>query len=257
MKTVAIIPARMGSSRFPGKPLVEFEGMPMVLHVYERAKLCKTLDAVYIATPDEEIRAVAERHGAPVVMTSNAHERCNDRVAEAVRKVAADADLVVNIQGDEPLLYPELVDRGVDAMRANPDEVCACSVARIHDRETFVNPNVAKVVTDARGHVLYISREPIPSPYRQGERFLAHQLVVVFVYKRDFLLEIAAAPQTPLEEAESIDYLRILEHGHDILTYEVPRTTISVDVPSDVERVKDAMRTDPVLPLYMPRRRST
>lgn len=255
MRTIGIIPARMGSSRFPGKPLVSILGAPMVVHVYFRARMCTSLDAVYVATPDQEIRASAERYGVPVIMTSPHHERATDRVAEAVERTEDRSEIVVNIQGDEPMLYPEMVDAPVRALAEDPTLVCTNPVARIRDRETFENRNVIKVVTDRGGLVLYMSREPIPTTVRLGDAVPMYQQLVVLPFRRDFLKTFTRLPQTPLEQAESVDMLRVLEYGYKIKAVEVPRVTISVDVPSDVARIEAALRHDPLVDVYLPRLR--
>jgi 3-deoxy-manno-octulosonate cytidylyltransferase (CMP-KDO synthetase) len=224
----------------------------MVLHVYFRARLCKTLDAVYVTTPDPAIRDVVESYGAPVIMTSPNHERCTDRVAEAAAAIHEAADVVVNIQGDEPMLYPELVNGGVRMLAEDPAVVCAHPLAPIEDGETFRNRNVIKVVTDQQGAVLFMSREPIPTTVRLGESGIQkRQLVVVLSFRRDFLQTYTCLAQTPLEQAESVDILRILEHGYKIHTFAVDRPTISVDVPNDVRRVEQALTDDPLVPQYL------
>lgn len=249
MRTAAIIPARMGSSRFPGKPLAPLRGHPMVLHVYARARMCASLDEVYVATPDAEIQRAAEAYGAPVIMTRPDHERCNDRVAEAAAKLPEDIDIVVNIQGDEPMLYAGLVDDGVRLLRAHPRVVSACPVAAIPDDAILKDPTVAKVVRQLDKRALYITRSPVPSSGHSGGRYAtAYQLVVVFTYRRDFLHRLARMPQSPLEQAESIDYLRIIENGYDLQTFDAPRTTISVDTPQDLRAVDEALNRDELTP---------
>lgn len=250
MKAIAIIPARMGSSRFPGKPLVPILGLPMVMHVYLRARLCRAISEVYIATPDEDIRQVTESFGAPTVMTSHLHERCTDRTAEAADKIGADAGIVL-IQGDEPMLYPELVDRVVPLM-GDPSVACVHPIAPITDAETFENRNVIKVVIDIRGHMMFMTREPVPTLVRLGEAVRRWQLIPIYGFTREALREYPQLRQTPLEQAESVDSLRMLEHGRVITTFPVDAPTISVDVASDVPRVEECLRTDPVAQQYLP-----
>lgn len=252
IKAIGIIPARMGSSRFPGKPLVPILGLPMVMHVYFRALRCQALGDVYIATPDQEIVNMAKKYDAKVVMTSPLHERCTDRVAEAIEILSHGSDIVVNIQGDEPMLYPELVNSGVEALLADKSLPCAHPIARIQDMGTFQNRNVIKVVKDKDGFVLYMSREPIPTMVRLGEAIKMFQLIVVLAFRRKFLSTYSRLTQTPLEQAESVDIIRILEHGYKIKTVEVSRPTISIDVPSDVARVEAFLKQDPMVKDYLP-----
>jgi 3-deoxy-manno-octulosonate cytidylyltransferase (CMP-KDO synthetase) len=251
MKAIAIIPARMGSSRFPGKPLVSILGLPMVMHVYFRARMSRLLSEVYIATPDEEIRRVTESFGVPTIMTSPLHERCTDRIAEAADAIATDADVVVNIQGDEPMLYPEVVDR-MAPLTGDPSVACIHPIAPIEDEETFENRNVIKVVIDVNGRMMFMTREPVPTLVRLGEAVRRWQLIPIYGFRRDFLREYTQLPQTPLEQAESVDSLRILEHGRIIATFPVEQPTIAVDVPSDVARVEEVLRSDPLAEQYLP-----
>src|SRR3982751_1417792 len=161
MKTIAVIPARMGSTRFPGKPLARLLGRPMLEHVYKRVALSQSLDTTYIATCDQEIRRAAEDFGAQVIMTADTHERASDRVAEAV--AGTDAELIVMVQGDEPMTHPEMVDAAVVPFQSDPQLGCVNLVRTIDNKADFHDPNTIKVVMNQQGDAIYMSRQPIPT----------------------------------------------------------------------------------------------
>lgn len=250
MKVAAVIPVRMGSSRFPGKPLTPIKGRSMVEHVYRRVALCPGLDAgVFVATPDPEIARVVESFGGRVIMTSPVHQRASDRVAEAAHHL--DADIVVMVQGDEPLVTPEMVELSYQPLLRDDTIFCTNLVKRINSAEEFNDRNTIKVVMDRLGYALYFSREPIPTVH--GKDFAsirAYKQVCVIPYPKRFLLEFAQMEPTKLEEAESIDMLRILEHGRRVMMVECTGETHSVDVPADVTVVERLMERDPVMALY-------
>ena len=249
MKVIGIIPARMGSSRFPGKPLENILGHPMIEHVYKRSQMSSTLDELYLATPDEEIKEVTERFGGHVIMTSPLHERCNDRVAEAVQNM--DADIVVTIQGDEPMITPEIIDLTVSPLLKDDSIYCAHAISRIHDPGAFNDRNEAKVVCNQQGYIMYISREPIPTTAKNALDIPMLKLINVIPYRKDFLIKYTHLDQTPLEQAESMDMLRVLEHGYQIKAVEIPYKIFSVDTPGDMQHVQDLMREDPLLAKYL------
>ena len=166
MKTIAVIPARMGSSRFPGKPLAKLLGRTMLEHIYKRVTLSNALDATYIATCDEEIRQAAQSFGAAVIMTADTHERASDRVAEAVAGI--DAELIVMVQGDEPMTHPEMIDAAVAPFRDDPQLGCVNLVRRIENEVDFYDVNTIKVVLNQQGDALYMSRQPIPTLAKSG-----------------------------------------------------------------------------------------
>ena len=250
MIIVAVIPARMGSTRFPGKPLTTILGMPMVEHVYRRTALCEALDSVYVATCDEEIRRAVEAFGGRVIMTSPKHTRASERVAEAAQHV--DADVVVMVQGDEPMITPEMVDLAIGPFFGNPDVRCVNLVARIETEVEFLDPNSIKVVMNRHGDALYFSREPIPTSKKIGfDAALVFKQVCVIPFRRDFLFAYKALAPTPLEEAESIDMLRILEHGYSVRLVETRGATYAVDTSTDLEKVEALLRNDPLLARYM------
>lgn len=252
-RIVAVIPARMGSSRFPGKPLAPLLGRTMVEHVFRRASLCASLASVYVATCDEEIRAAVEGFGGSVLMTSAAHERASDRVAEAAE--GFDSDIVLMIQGDEPLITPAMLDAAVAPLLRDPSVGCVNLARRIESREEYLDRNTIKVVADARGDALYFSRSPIPdlgpSPdFARDGRPPVFKQVCVIPFRRDFLRRFARLPPTPLERAESIDMLRAVEHGLRVRLVETEADTHAVDTPEDLRLVEALMKEDPLARRY-------
>ena len=248
-RLVAVIPARMGSSRFPGKPLAPLLGRPMIEHVLRRAEMCSHLDTVYVATCDEEIKNVVEGLGGRVIMTSAAHERATDRVAEAVTQI--EADIVVMIQGDEPMITPTVVTAAVTPMLEDRSVKCVNLVRRIGSRQDFLDPNTIKVVMNVNHEALYFSRSPIPAiQFTDGNDVPVFKQVCVIPFRTEFLRLFAQWPQTPLERAESIDMLRILEHGERVRLVETTAETHAVDTHEDLNRVETLMQSDPLLRRY-------
>ncbi len=232
-----MIPARFASSRYPGKPLAILAGKPLVQHVFERASQARYLSQVLVATDDERIAVSARRFGAPVRMTRADHASGTDRVAEAA---AADtAELVVNIQGDEPLIDPGAIDSAVLGLLEAEDVPMGTLKKRIEDRRELVNPNVVKVVTDRFGDAIYFSRSRIPY-VRDGQdrqECLSYKHIGLYVYRRGFLLGYSQLPVGPLERAERLEQLRALENGHKIRVVETEYESLGVDTPEDLERV--------------------
>lgn len=242
-RIVAVIPARMGSSRFPGKPLAHLLGKPMIEHVVRRATMCAGLDAVYVATCDEEIRSCVVGFGGTVIMTSAAHERASDRTAEAAEHFAA--DIVVMIQGDEPMIRPGMIDAAVAPLLEDPSVSCVNLVRRIVSRDEYVDRNTIKVVMNVRGDALYFSRAPIPAiDCERLQPAPVFKQVCVIPFRRDFLRHFARLTPTPLEQAESIDMLRIIEHGGRVRLVETEVDTHAVDTPEDLRLVEALMRDD-------------
>lgn len=256
MRVVAVIPARMGSSRFPGKPLAMLSGRTMIEHVFRRAAMCERLDAVYVATCDEEIRFAAAGFGCNVFMTSASHERASDRVAEAAERI--EADIVVMIQGDEPLITPGMIDAALVPLLQEPSVTCVNLARRIESRAEFVDPNTIKVVTDCRGDAIYFSRAPIPATNveRFGRTPMLKQVCVI-PFRRAALREFAQLAPTPLECAESIDMLRWIEHGGRVRIVETEAETHAVDTPADLRLVETMMRDDPLVMRYRETREET
>ena len=244
---VAIIPARFGSTRLPGKPLSDIHGKPMIQHVHERVRRARRPDRVLVATDDERIAAVVRGFGGEVVMTSRDHATGTDRLAEAA--AATDAEIVVNVQGDEPMLDPEGIDAAVDALVRDPGLDMSTLSLFLRDVDEMLSPSVVKVVSDARGEALYFSRSPIPMvrearDARAGAaaavaRGLARKHVGLYVYRRAALLRFAALPESPLEAAEGLEQLRALHHGMRIRVVEREGTAgPAVDTAEDLERVR-------------------
>ncbi|MDY6917840.1 MAG: 3-deoxy-manno-octulosonate cytidylyltransferase [Chloroflexota bacterium] len=254
MRVIGIVPARMGSSRFPGKPLARILGIPMVGHVYFRSKLSTTLDEVYVATCDEEILEYVASIGGKAIMTSDSHERCTDRIAEALEKIEAtvgsQANIVVNIQGDEPMLFPEMIDEAVAPLLRDESIETSNLMAAISTREEQEDPNEVKVVVDRDDFALYFSREPIPSTKKGAVGVPMLKQVCIIPFRRDFLLTFNRLEPTPLEKVESVDMLRAIEHGYKVKMVLTRFETHSVDTPEDLRFVEECMRNDPLVKKY-------
>jgi 3-deoxy-manno-octulosonate cytidylyltransferase (CMP-KDO synthetase) len=254
MNIVAIIPGRMNSSRFPGKPLAKILGKSMLHHVYHRSKLSKMLNEVYIATCDKAIEDDCRMAGMKVIMTKDTHERASDRAAEAMLKIEKESgkkiDIVVMIQGDEPMLVPEMIDLALAPFLKDKDILVSNLMSEIRSEEEFVDPNTIKVVVDENNFALYFSREPIPTAKRAGKGILMLKQVCVIPFKRDFLITFNAMAQTSLEKAESIDMLRVLEHGFKVKMVMSNHNTYSVDTIDDLKRVEKFMANDPLVKSY-------
>lgn len=241
MKAVGIIPARYHSTRLEGKPLVDILGKPMIQRVYEGAARSTTLREVVVATDDARILRAVEAFGGRGVLTSRDHPTGTDRVAEVARSL--DAEIVVNIQGDEPFIHPGMIDEIVTPLVEDPGIPMCTSMHEVTDREDFSNPNVVKVVTDRAGFALYFSRSLVPFPRNaDGHRVFEH--IGLYAFRREFLLRFARLPPTPLERSESLEQLRALEHGHRIRVVETrqPYIPLSVDTPEDLERARELAR---------------
>ena len=250
MKTIAVIPARMGSSRFPGKPIAQILGRSMIEHIYKRVAMSKSLDATYIATCDEEIRQVAESFGAPVIMTADTHERASDRVAEAVTHIP-DAELIVMVQGDEPMTHPDMIDTAVAPFRNDPELGCVNLVRKIDHEADYHDFNTIKVVMNQQNNALYMSRRPIPSLAKTGfTDTAAYKQVCIIPFRRETLFQYTRLLPTPLEQLESIDMLRLLEHGLQVKMVPTEFNTQAVDTMADLLRVEKLMAADPLLARY-------
>jgi 3-deoxy-manno-octulosonate cytidylyltransferase (CMP-KDO synthetase) len=251
MKTIGIIPARMASSRFPGKPLAKICGLSMIEHVYRRARMSRSLSGVYVATCDLEIKRAVEAFGGQAVMTSPKHERGTDRVAEAAKRLSA--DVVVNIQGDEPLLHPDMIGLAVRPLSQDKTLGCVNLLGDIETDEEFEDRNEIKVVVDKRGCALYMSREPIPTRVRLGKKISRYKQVCVIPFRRKLLFQYTKMAPTPLELAESIDMMRLIENGIRVKMVPSPFKTYSVDTPADLRFVETVMRKDKLLKTYAKR----
>jgi 3-deoxy-manno-octulosonate cytidylyltransferase (CMP-KDO synthetase) len=241
MKIVGIIPARMAASRFPGKPLAPLAGRPMIEHVYRRAMRSKHLAEVYLATCDREIYAAVEKFGGRALMTADTHVRCTDRVAEAAQSLTA--DVVVNIQGDEPLIHPAAIDLLCEASLASPELPCVNLANVITSEADFRNPNQVKAVCDHDGNALYMSRQPIPTVKAWGTTRVLRQLGMI-AFRRDFLETFWNLSPTPLEQAESIDMLRAIEHGYKVRMVVSEFESFGVDTREDLRVAEQRLAGD-------------
>lgn len=234
MRAVGVIPARYASSRFPGKPLAGLRGRPLVQHVYERARRSKTLARVVVATDDLRIRDAVVAFGGEVQLTGLHHPSGTDRVAEVAASLSC--EVVVNIQGDEPLIEPLMIDEAVSPLFVESDLIMGTVCRRLEKEEEWQSPHVVKVVRDRRGFALYFSRSPVPYARVQG-RHSYYKHIGLYVYRRDFLLKLASLAPTPLEETEHLEQLRALEYGYPIKVVETKYDSIGVDTPEDLERI--------------------
>ena len=254
MNIVAIIPARMGSSRYPGKPLAEIHGVPMVGHVALRTAMSKTLSGTYIATCDQEIMDYAASINIPGIMTADTHTRCTDRTAEALLKIEAmtgkRVDIVVMVQGDEPMLTPDMIDAALKPMLDEPDLNVVNLMAEIKTLAAFEDPNEVKVVVDKDNNALYFSREPIPSRKKGVSEVPMRKQVCIIPFRRDYLLHFNALPEMPLEIIESVDMMRILEQCDKVSMVPITAETCSVDTPEDLVNVEALMQGDKVRLTY-------
>ena len=240
-RVIAVIPARYASSRVPGKPMVLLAGKPMIQWVYERASQAETVDEVVVATDHAGIRDTVEAFGGKAVMTSPDHASGTDRVAEAV--AGSEGDLVVNVQGDEPLLPSDVIDSLVGAMRATGAEMGTVAVPIGLNSKEFLDPNVVKTILDDRGFALYFSRLPIPFCREGGTPVEPLWHWGIYAYRRDFLEQFVRWPQGRLERCEKLEQLRALEHGARIrVIVHSGSQSVGVDVPEDVAEVEELLR---------------
>lgn len=245
MKILALIPARMGSSRFPGKPMMKILGKPMVGHVYERVAKSPLVTLTAVATCDREIFDYIESIGGTAVMTSDRHERASDRCAEALAVLEAANqvryDIVVMVQGDEPMIHSDMIAEAVQPMLDDPSVNVVNLIAPIGDAAEFEDRNCIKVVCDLNYNALYFSREPIPTRAKSASVPMGKQVCVI-PFRRDYLLEYLQMPPTPLEIAESVDMMRVLEHGQKVRMAPTRHATQSVDTVEDLEKVERLMQ---------------
>jgi 3-deoxy-manno-octulosonate cytidylyltransferase (CMP-KDO synthetase) len=244
MKVLALIPARMGSSRFPGKPMASILGKPMIGHVYARVSQSPLLELTAVATCDREILEYVNSIGGVAVMTGSHHERASDRCAEALLKLEqlneTRYDVVVMVQGDEPMTHPNMIAEAVKPMLDDPDLQIVNLLGKINGPEEFEDRNCIKVVCDLRGNALYFSREPIPTRSKIAEIPMGKQVCVI-PFRRDFLLDYTHMEPTPLEIVESVDMMRVLEHGLKVRMVPTSYNSKSVDTPADLASVEQQM----------------
>ena len=242
MNVACIIPARYASTRLPGKPLLDIAGKPMIQHVVERVRQARRPSRVIVATDDARIFAAVESFGGEARMTSASHPTGTDRLAE-VAAALPEVDLILNIQGDEPLIPPQAIDELIAAFDGRDDLQMATLMTPMTEEEVD-NPAAVKVVVSLDGHALYFSRSLIPYPRNSGlRRCFKH--IGIYAYRRDFLLHFATLAPSPLEMTESLEQLRALEHGYSIRVIETPFRSIGVDTPEDLEQVRRLLEESP------------
>ena len=244
----------MGSSRFPGKPLADIHGIPMVGHVTIRTAMCKELSSTWIATCDQVVMDYAASAGLKAVMTADTHVRCTTRTAEAMLKIeemtGQRADIVVMVQGDEPMVLPGMIDAAVEPMLKDPTINVVNLMADMDTLEEFEDPNEVKVVVDRNNDALYFSREPIPSRKKGADKVPMRKQVCIIPFRRDYLIRFNEMEESPLEICESVDMMRILEHGEKVRMVPTDARTWSVDTPEDLARVTRLMEGDALMREY-------
>jgi 3-deoxy-manno-octulosonate cytidylyltransferase (CMP-KDO synthetase) len=243
---IGIIPARYASNRLPGKPLLDLAGKPIIQHVFERARQAKTLNEVLVATDDERISRAVSAFGGKAVMTPTTVQSGSDRAAYAVRNL--EADVIVNIQGDEPFINPEMIDETVQALLDDQQIEASTPVRKIGSSEELSNPSVVKVVLDENKYALYFSRFAIPflrvlqdrQDWTEKHQYYKH--IGLYVFRKKFLLMFTQWGRSPLEQAEQLEQLRVLEHGHRIKCVITEHDSFSVDTPEDLEHLREKVR---------------
>ena len=235
MKVLGVIPARFQSTRLPGKPLLMIAGKPMIQWVYEAAKTATLIDEVVVATDDPRIYETVQRFGGSAELTDADHPTGTDRLAEVAKRYPA--ELIVNIQGDEPLIRGAVIDAVVRPLLTERDLPMATAKVRLTEPEAIQEPSVVKVVNDEDGYALYFSRSPIPFPRNTG-RAIYWKHLGLYAYRRDFLLKYIELPQVDLELAESLEQLRALAYGYRIKVVAVDFDSVGVDTPEDLEKVR-------------------
>lgn len=237
MKALCIIPARYASTRLPGKPLKDICGKPMICRVYERASLAKSVDEVIVATDDERILQAVEKNSGRAMMTRADHKNGTDRLAEVAEKFS-DVEVIVNVQGDEPLIEADLIDELIAQFELDADLQMATVAVELHDEDEMKNPNNVKVVLDKKNNALYFSRSLIPYPRNFGKAKV-YKHIGIYAYRRNFLLRYSKMDSTPLEESESLEQLRVLENGYKIRVIISDCQFIGVDTEEDLKLVNE------------------
>lgn len=240
MKILCVIPARYASTRLPGKPLADIAGKPMIQRVYEQAKKALRPAMVLVAADHPLVADAVTGFGGEVMMTSTNHPTGTDRLAEVARAFPG-FDVIINVQGDEPLIEPAVIDQLAAAFAEEPDLLMATLKTKADEAE-YNNPNAVKVVTGLNDYALYFSRSLLPYPRVRPENFNVYKHIGIYAYRRDFLLTYAALAPTPLEKAESLEQLRALEHGYRIKVLETSFKPVGVDTPEDLEKVRTILQ---------------
>lgn len=243
----------MSSSRFPGKPMKDINGIPMIGHCYYRARLCKSLDQVYVATCDDIIFDYINSIGGKAIMTSKNHERASDRAAEALYKIEKSLqekfDIIVMLQGDEPMVTPNMINKSLEPFKDKNVEVVNL-YSKITNMVEYEDPNEVKVVLDRYDNAIYFSREPIPSSKKGAKNFDIFKQVCVIPFRRKALMDFNDLEETPLEIIESVDMMRIIENGRKVRMVKIEEDSYSVDVKSDLDKVIKLMKTDSLVDSY-------
>ncbi len=240
MRIVGVIPARYQSKRFKGKPLALIAGKPMIQHVFQRAKECPELDEIYVATDDFRIYDRVQEFGGKAIMTHEKHQSGTDRIAEAAEKInLAEKDIVLNIQGDQPLFQPSILSDLIQALIKNPAIPMSTLMYKIKGDQGLRDINKVKVVADNNGYALYFSRLPIPFNRDQKSKTIYYKHLGLYAYRKEFLSEFTGLASTVLEHAEKLEQLRILEHGFKIKMVETIFDSLEVDTPEDIKRVEE------------------
>jgi len=253
-KSIAIIPARMGSSRFPGKPMAKIHGIPMIGHCYYRTSMCSEIEETYVATCDDEIYDYILSINGKAIMTSKLHERASDRTAEALLKIeeenGQEVDIVVMVQGDEPMITPDMIKKSLEPFKDDEDVNIVNLMAEMCSIKEFEDPNEVKVVVDNSNNAIYFSREPIPSRKKGVDNVRMLKQVCIIPFKRDYLIEFNNTPETELEKIESVDMLRILENGGKVRMVFTDENTLSVDTEEDLQNAENMMSNDKLAEIY-------
>ncbi len=255
-KIIAIIPARMKSSRFPGKPMAKIHGIPMIGHCYYRSQMCKRLDGLYVATPDQEIFEYIKSIGGKPIITSHKHKMCNDRVLEALliieKETEENYDIVIIVQGDQPMVFPQMIKDVAKPLIEDESIKCVTMMDKIQRIEDHDNPNKIKIIVDLNYYAMYFSREPIPSRKKCDniEEIPMYKHVALTSVRRDFFEKMNSVEMTPLETVESIDDIRYLEHGHKVKMVLTDYLTDTVDTKEDLRFVSILMENDKLMKLY-------
>lgn len=242
MKVVAVIPARLASTRFPGKPLAKIHGRSMIEHVYRRVQCATLVDEIYLATCDKEISNEVNKFKGNVVMTSSIHKTGTSRVAEAVEKI--EADIVINVQGDEPTVDPKVLDEAITFIQKSKDIQCLNLAAPIEDWNVYISQNVVKMTIDKNNKILYFSRQPIPAQTQQNFKKAFKQIGIYLIHK-ELLLQFSRWDETPLEKIEQVEMLRILENGFSVYAF-ISKDMIGVDTPEELSLVEQKLLDDPL-----------
>lgn len=255
MNIVAIIPARMAATRFPGKPMKLILNMPMIGHVYHRTNLSKNLLATYVATCDDVIFNYIKSIGGNAVMTSDKHTRCTDRTSEALIKIEKELnkkiDLVVMVQGDEPMVTPEMIDLSLQPFLKSTEVNVVNLMGDLESYEEAKDPNEVKVVVSKSNKALYFSREAIPSDKKYKGKFTCYKQICIIPFKRDFLIKFNSWDETPLEIIESVDMMRVLENDYDVDMVFTEDKSFSVDTQEDLDFVETVMKNDNLISKYL------